>query len=221
MDSAVIARVALLVLVVGLSGCMRIYADTELPDLAVRWSTFDCEPEMPDLELTLRKLDGTTVDVRTVACSDLALTFVDVTPARYVVEVRTYFPDGTLATASASAVDMRAAFNAEIDVYVGIRGNLRFAWTFVDGATCASLDADAMVIEIDAPSQPFDDVAACTLTPYVLFAYGDAVTLRLRAINSDMDVTRAVSDVVGPFALQSDGSRDLGTINLTPCGTCE
>lgn len=212
-------RLALLSLLA--TGCMRIYPDSELPDLRVHWTEGDCRPETPSVRVTVSLLDDTLVTEQTVACDALRMTFADVTPARYKVESSLLLADGEAFSAWYNELDMRDGFDADEYVYFGGGGNLRIAWVFETGATCSSLGADLMLIEIDDPSVgPQTSYTSCSLSPWIGSAFGTGLTLQLFALESEAFETRAVSPVVGPFDADVDGLTNLGTVTLAPCAPC-
>lgn len=202
----------------GLAGCMRIYPDGEMPDLRVQWSESDCRPETPNVRVTVSLFDDSPVADETVPCDALRLTFEDITPARYKVNSALLLADGEEFSAWYNELDMRDGFDADEYVYFGGGGNLRVDWVFDMGASCASLGADLMLIEIDDPMfGPRTNSASCDLTPWIGSAYGEGLMLRLLAVDFDAFEVRAVSPTVGPFDADVAGLTNLGTLTVSPC----
>ncbi len=218
-------RPALLVAMALLSGCMKIYTDAEKPDLRVHWDDNDCRAETPNVKLVLSLPDDTLVEERIVPCTDVQTTFVDVTPDRYELRSWLLLADGETFSSWYSEPDMRDAFSADEYLYFGGAGNLRVAWTFSMDATCRSIGADYVLIdleyEISGTPTRGQFTALCDPSPWVGYANGDMIMLQLRAVDDESFTTRATSDVVGPFSAEPDTLTNVGTITLTPCTGCD
>jgi hypothetical protein len=215
------------VLVLTLSSCMKIYSESERPDLDIEWSSTECsDPDAQTMKLSLELRDGSVAAEQLVPCGDFRATFVDVKPARYNLDSFLLLPDGQVFAVGRREVDMRDAFDAREYVYFYNRGgNIRLTWDFANGATCASLGATEMIFDVRSADSTSSDATYCDLQPWVGYADGDAITVRLSASayneSADTFTTRAVSEVAGPFAVTPDTFTDIGPITLTPCTNCD
>jgi hypothetical protein len=222
---ATVMRAALLIAIALLSGCMKIYTDSEKPDLRVHWDDNDCRPETPNVKLVLSLPDDTLVEERIVPCTDVETTFVDVTPDRYELRSWLLLADGETFSSWYSEPDMRDAFSADEYLYFGGSGNLRVAWTFSMDATCRSIGADYILIDldyvIDGSTGGGQFTALCDPSPWVGYALGDMVYVTLRAVDDETFTVRAVSETAGPFSADADTLTNVGTITLTPCSDCD
>src|SRR5262245_58772409 len=68
----------LVALALALGGCMRIYQDSELPDVSARWGEPDCGGGTGNVALTLRGVDTPSTVELSVPCTEYGATFVDV-----------------------------------------------------------------------------------------------------------------------------------------------
>ena len=223
---ATMMRPAFLIVIALLSGCMKIYTDAEKPDLRVHWDDNDCRTATPNVKLVLSLPDDTLVEERIVPCTDLGTTFVDVTPDRYEMRSWLLLADGETFSSWYSELDMRDAFNAEEYVYFGGAGNLRVAWNFSMDATCKSIGANYILIELDYQTTSGTPgggqfTALCDPSPWVGYAIGDMVYVTLRAVDDELFTTRAISEPAGPFSAEPNSLTNVGTITLTPCTDCD
>jgi hypothetical protein len=196
-----------------LAGCMRIYPDLELPDLEVSWYIEDCA----DTELALA-LIGVDADrryeARADACDMEGLALVDLARERYRLEGTVIESDGTLSGSALADVDLRAGNDDRAFLFLGA-GYLNIGWRFEMGATCGSLGADVVAIEL-AQDTSYD--VPCSFGSITLSPGPGTYTIRLRALAGGTPV--AASDAL-PGVVVRRGFVDLGTITLVPCaGVC-
>ncbi|MBL0219514.1 MAG: hypothetical protein IPQ07_37305 [Myxococcales bacterium] len=59
----------------GLTGCMRIYPDPELPDVTVLWGEQDCRDGTGNVAITLTGVDTPSTATTTVPCTDHTVAF--------------------------------------------------------------------------------------------------------------------------------------------------
>lgn len=201
-------RLASLLVVLG--GCMRIYADPELPDLEVEWYEGDCRENTGDVELVLTSPDD--ADERLTArvpCTERRVAFPDVQRVRYHVEGVLLVRDGRdVFTRAMQDVDLRNGFDGRADLYFGGFDNFFVRWEFAGGATCASVGADYIAI------QPFSIVLPCVIGGISSTAPEGMYDVVLEAQTAEGAVVARSAAV--PVTLDSSTLTDLGTIILAP-----
>lgn len=202
-----------------IGGCMRIYPDSELPDVEVAWFEDDCFGGTGDIAMTLIGLDAESRVALTVPCSDRKGTFVDVARERYRFEALLVDEDGEVFarndTLNDTLIDLRDGIDERVDLYLGAYSNFRVAWTFAMGATCESLDTwVALSFSYPDRTPAFETSAPCLLTPFLGQFPAGTYTVKLSAFDgSTMVATSPESDELELF----DGElTDLGTVTLTP-----
>lgn len=201
---------------------MKIYPDPELPDLEVQWSDFDCEEKMgTDVALALVGVD--TPSFRrdlAVACADQKVTFVDIPRERFRLEGTLSGAGGETFGMHESEVDVRDGLDRTEYLYFQTQDNFVVRWTFDSGATCASLGADAVLIEFSTASQMgvfgFGDI--CEVGAMERSVPPGTYTIHAVAYTSNAD-TVAVSPETAELVVDFKLLVDAGTLVLSPCGT--
>lgn len=210
-------------LVICLVGCMKIYPDPELPDVRVDWfADQNCKAPDDIVGVTLRAAASEPVTREASApCTDSELSLVDVARERYIVALTLYDAVGAPRGNRFGDIDLRDGTSERISVFFGdevssfVHADLAFAM----GATCASLPAVLLELELGPPGEPpaFTLALPCdepTITAGVPITGPTVATARAR--NGEAVV--AVSPTVGPFDVTVNQLTDLGTLVLSPCG---
>jgi hypothetical protein len=201
-----------------LSACMRIYPDPELPDLKVEWREDDCRAGTSDVTVTLDSMDSDLVFDGRAACRVGKLAFDDLPREQYELHGLLLDTNDGVFSRTYDLIDLRSGSSQRSSLYFGGGSNLRVAWVFDMGASCESLGADAMAIDL-LPGG-FTQRAFCGNNPYFGFAGGGTFSVRLRAeiggLFGDTPVTVAASAETAPTSF-GNGLVDLGTITVTPC----
>lgn len=197
---------------------MTIYPDPELPDVAVEWLDTDCRPGTGDVALTLVGVDDPSfrAELR-VPCSDLEATFADVPRERFRLEATRYASSGEASSMYNEQLDLRDGLDARSFVLFDIY-NVRVAWSFDMGASCASLGAKAVLVELSPSSVP-DPITLgvpCELTPVLAQVPDGLYTITARAVAGQ--TTLAVSPPSAELAISADAFTDAGTLVMSPCG---
>ena len=219
------AELALLALVLlGASGCMKIYPDPELPDVLVEWYEGDCQDDGVNIEITMTGVDDPTErHTATVACEMMKTTFKDVSRQRFHVTGSLVDGMGGVFAASEADVDLRNGFDETAYLYFGVAfSNFRVSWTFDMGDTCTSLNADGVQVIFLRNGEPyFASGGPCELG--TINDSGQPGTYSVGAAAFDFDgVTVAYSmQPIPDVTIGFSGHVDIGTIVLTACGsTC-
>ena len=211
-------RVELLALA-SVAGCMRIYPDSELPDLKVTWDDFDCTDSVTDIGVVVTGVDTpATVLMQTVPCTDLEVKFVDVARERFHVEGAEYDAGGTKSRDAEVDADLRAGFNKSASLFFQPFENYTVEWTFTNGDSCASLGATDVAIYFSQTGFPPDSAAQsapCTAMFITNILGAGTYTARLRANDSNGLV--AASPETALFELVEKGFTDIGLQQLTAC----
>jgi hypothetical protein len=213
-------RRASLVLV-ALTGCMKIYPDPELPDVKVTWDDSDCREGTSNVAVTLTGLDKDSTTTTTVPCSDHIATFPDVARERFHVAGTLLDLSGNVfITSDGGDVDLRNGFNHETSLYFDGFANFRVGWAFDGGGSCASLAANSVAIVFSLPGMPDIDAFQypCEIPQITGTAPPDTYTAHLQAYAGEEETVVAVSPETAPFVITQNGFTDLGTLTLTACG---
>lgn len=201
---------------------MKIYQDPELPDVKVEWFDGDCANAGGNVVIILDGQDDLTARYQaTVPCTDLTTTFKDLPRQRFHVAGTLYDTDGAFYGMSETDVDLRNSFDATVSLYFGGFDNFLASWAFDMGATCASVQADdVMIVLTDQNNQPFSSAEApCQVGQVSGNAPAGMYTVSGYALRfSDQSVV-AASQPFGPFMIAPGSRVDLGTITLSPCGS--
>lgn len=209
-------RRASLVVALGLAGCMRIYPDPELPDIEVTWYEGDCAEGTGDVSIVATGIDDTSEQHdATVACTSAKTTFADVSRQRFRVVGQLHDSAGGFYSEDETEVDLRNGFNQEAFLYFGGFDNFRIAWTFDMGATCTSLGAVYVTLELrQGDSAILADVSSCDAGFLSSYAPEGSYTVTLYANpeNSGPVAMSAPLDVTIAAGMRTD----LGTVVLTP-----
>jgi hypothetical protein len=206
------------VLAVLAGGCMKIYPDTELPDVEVQWEDFDCVDGTGDVRIELLAFETSEVVAETtVACTALAVTFEDVARERYRVEGSLLDTDGSVYSRNRSPVDLRDGISERVPLYFGAFSNFRIGWTFETG-TCATSGARVIVIDFAYMESPTFETffeEGCLFSPYFGFLPEGSHRVRLRA-RANLE-TLAVSPTLDVVIVANEVT-DVGTVVLAECG---
>jgi hypothetical protein len=196
---------------------MKIYPDPELPDIVVEWDTYDCMEGIEEVHITVYPEGGTEpIADTTVPCSAQSVRFDDVARERYRVE-GTLTTSDEVFTAQGVEADLRDGVNERAYVYFDTFSNIRVAWTFEPGSSCASLGAPWIAIDVGTVgSETFDftNHSPCELSPYTN-RFPEDVALRIRVRAHTRTATLAVAPV--EEVLLGTGTVDLSVV-LAPCG---
>lgn len=204
-------------------GCMKIYPDTELPDIAVRWDELSCEDGVADVRVAVFTYDGAElVTETTVPCTALGTSFEDIARERYLVS-------GTLLDTAGEVygggypgeADLRNGISEHVDLFFNGFSNFRIGWTFSTG-TCASNDVDGVGMEVQLMGSPmfnFGFQDPCAFTPHYGTLPEGTHRVRLRAYHYTSDSS---ADVVAgspsiDITVVPEEITDVGTVVLTPC----
>ncbi|HUS28810.1 MAG TPA: hypothetical protein VMZ53_09875 [Kofleriaceae bacterium] len=214
---------ASLLVVVALTGCMRIYPDPELPDVEVEWYEGDCDqPGIGDVSIELTGIDDPTAHHNvTVACGPAKTVIKDVSRQRFKVVGQLLMTSGEVYSAAEYEVDLRNGFDQTAYLYFGSFDTFRVAWTFDMGATCASVGADGVSVMFSMNDEPFFATdERCELGALTGSAPSGTYSISAIAYNFDSGAVLATSLAPVPDVTIQAGMRvDIGTIVLTPCGS--
>lgn len=200
-----------------LGGCMKIYPDPELPDVAVSWLEGDCADGTGNVTISLVGVDDTSEQhTQSVACTDYKLTFKDVSRQRFHILGELYDTAGALYSATESDVDLRNGYDEDAFIYFGGFSNYRIAWIFDMGATCESLGADGVeVLFYEAGQVAFSMGGPCDLGVLTGSGAPGIYSARVGAFMFEGAILATSMEV--PATIPSTGRTDLGTVALTPC----
>jgi hypothetical protein len=208
----------------GLSGCMKIYPDPELPDIEVTWYEGDCDDETSTIEITATGIDDPTErHMTSIACTAMKTTFKDVTRQRFHVTGSLKDAMGGVYGASETDVDLRNGFDETAYLYFGVAfSNFRVAWTFDMGDTCASLGAEGVDILFSMNGQPeFAMGAPCDLGTFNGSSPPGTFSVSATAYNFDSGTVAYSMEPIPDVTIGFSGRADIGTIVLTACApTC-
>lgn len=213
-------RLALLVTAIALAGCMRIYPDSELPDVEVEWFDTDCREGTGDVALSLIGIDDLAFrEDLVVPCSDTKAVFADVARERYGLEGALRSATGEMLVTDQREIDLRTGLDERVELYFGGFSNARVAWTFDMGASCASLAVDTIVFEFSSSVFPEPAVfqTFCGLSQYFVSLPDGVYTVVARAVTNMTTV--AVSPASPEVTVSFDAFSDFGTLVLSPCGS--
>ncbi len=190
---------------------MRIYPDPELPDLEVSWFADECG-DGEQVTFTLTGLDDNSSAMVTAPCLSLPVDFKDVARQQYGVQGTLSDAAGEVLSRSSGEADLRDGIDERVELYFSTRSPFQVGWRFDMGASCSSLAADSVMVEL-LPGA----VLATACEAGVLFGFekNGTYTMRVRALSGPDTV--AISPESAPFTLQSLTTTDLGTVTLSPC----
>jgi hypothetical protein len=213
------AESAFLLGVLGLGGCMTIYPDPELPDVKVDWFADDCRPGVDQVELALVGVDDATFRATLERpCGELQTTFADVPRERFRLDATLRATSGTVISMFGQELDLRDGLDERASVFFGI-SNVRVWWSFDMGATCASLAADAVLLDFASAMLP-DPISfgvPCDAPPLFTEVPDGTYTITAHAVSGTTTV--AASPPTAELAISHDSFTDAGTLVLTPCGS--
>ncbi len=202
---------------------MRIYPDPELPDVVVEWfAGQECQDDDDRVVVSLRTVDpAAEVGAATAACRDGSVRFDDVARVRYLVAAKLEDTAGAELGSQDLEIDLRDGLSEKVFAFFGRPPptNLRAAWTFDLGASCASLSATTVVLRASMFQGPtFFLDAPCDAGVLV-----DALPLdgmyTVLAFAVSIDTIVAAAPETAPFPITRGAIADLGTLTLSPCGT--
>ena len=197
---------------------MKIYPDPELPDIDVVWFENDCRAGGVVM-LTLVGIDNTAFRAeRTVPCADLKSEFGDVARERYRLEAALYTEEGVEVSTYEEELDLRNGLDERAEMFFGFFSNLRIGWTFDMGATCASLGAESVLLELTSATfpVPFQSVEPCVRGLAFPSLPDDTFTVVATAMTADMTAV-AVSPPSAEFTVDYETFVEVVVV-LTPCG---
>lgn len=190
---------------------MRIYPDPELPDLEVTWFAEECG-DGEQVTFTLTGLDDNSSALVTAPCLSLPVEFKDLPRQPYLVDGTLSDAAGEVLSRSIGEADLRNGVDERVELYFNTSSPFQVAWTFDMGASCTSLAADTVVVQL----LPGVELAtACQAGALFGFEKNGTYTMRIRAVSGPDTV--AISAESEPFTLQALMTTDLGTVTLSPC----
>ena len=202
-----------------LTGCMKVYSDSDLPDIDVTWDDFECTsgmtaPPAGDVTVTLKSEDSDATATMTTACATHELVFPDMQRERFRVEARRATPGEPLLSVSDQEADVRTGFDTNVSLYFGPPANVHVAWRLPDGVTCASLHRPYVLVGYDDPSGPASlGGNPCAFLEADLYAPPGEYVFQLQALD---DHIVATSPKTAPVAVDELHVTDLGTLDLLP-----
>jgi hypothetical protein len=189
---------------------MRIYPDPELPDVSVEWIDQDCRKGDEMVTVTLDGIDSMTHAEVAVPCTELKAVFKDVKRERYRIAAQLREAAGAVISDQMYDVDLRDGLDETTLLYFGAFDDFRVAWTFENGATCASLGAREVRVSMS-------DQFALNYPCEIGRANGNApdgdFTVTLTAYNSAGTVAESAPQDV---TIDSTQLTNLGTFTLSP-----
>ncbi len=196
---------------------MRIYPDSELPDVEVEWFELDCRDGGGEVDISLIGIDDTSFRVeRTLPCLDVKTAFPDVARERYRLAATLRAPSGDMVSSQPEELDLRNGLDKRVSLYFGDLENVHVAWTFDMGATCESLAADFVMVDFSSVTfpHPFGLGASCEDGQLTGFVPDGTYTVVARALSGMTTVAESppLSDVMISFRLFAD----VGTLVLAP-----
>jgi hypothetical protein len=208
----------------GLSGCMKIYPDPELPDVKVEWFENDCVEGTGDVSLVLTGVDDPSEHYEmTVACDAYKTSFKDVHRQRFHLKGTLLDSSGGVYSEGEYDLDLRNGFDETASLYFGGFDEFRIRWVFDAGATCQSVFATDVEIVFSVGSQVHSAIgvpcelgeAASSMPDGTYSVMGYAV----RYTPNSLVVVAATQQPIDNVVLVEGVRMDLGTITLTPCGS--
>jgi hypothetical protein len=195
---------------------MRIYPDSELPDLTVSWDAASCRANIGDVAIIATGVDQPADLEARVPCADGMVVFRNVARVRYTIDGMVYTVDGVVFTMASSEADLRNGFDHESSLYFDLFDNVRVAWTFAAGASCASLGADVAQISFSTAvgDEAFAYSTSCESTPFFGTVSSGDYSIVVSAMSGGS--TLASSPPSASMAVFDDGFTDFGSVELVP-----
>ncbi len=197
---------------------MRIYPDSELPDVEVEWFETDCREGTEDVALSLIGVDDPAFrEDLVVPCGDTKAVFVDVARERYGIEGTLRNAAGEMLVTDQRELDLRTGLDERVELYFGGFSNARVGWTFDMEANCASLAVNTIVLEFSSNGfpEPLITQTFCGGLQYFASLPDGVFTVAARAVSNMTTV--AVSPPSPEVTVTFDGFSDFGTLVLSPC----
>ncbi|HVK82561.1 MAG TPA: hypothetical protein VM513_00570 [Kofleriaceae bacterium] len=204
-------------------GCMKIYSDEELPSLEVTWDTA-CPADAGDVRIVLYTWGTHEVAAEMKApCAAGQVLFVDVPREQFRVDGYLLDRAGEVLGANQGwEADLRNGLSERLlSMYFQI-ANVKIAWEFEEGVSCASLGVSYLSSEIRVrESSTFDhwNPTFCESNPWWAYFPTSTSQIRLRAVGEAGTV--AVSEPTPELVLTETARTDAGTLLLRRCdGAC-
>jgi hypothetical protein len=213
--------------VLSLASCMRIYADSDLPDLRVEWSDLEC-PEGGVVSVELVKAGEVAVgqSVASAPCADLRLTIENIDRSKLQVVGVIREADGTVVSQTSEPIDARDGNNQQ--TYLSFSdpkfGRYQLAWSFVPGSSCATVGATYVTIELILDdAKTFAEFFPCSAgkPDYLPLVEAGTYTVLVSAILLSGPRLATAPPLVDVVIAPRGEVTELGTVQLAPCtGTC-
>lgn len=201
---------------------MRIYQDSELPDVSAKWGEPDCGGGTGNVALTLRGVDTPSTVELSVPCAEYGATFVDVAPERYRLEAVLTNESGTIFNrfVDPTEVDLHAGLDRSVFVsFLDGFANTVVSWIIEGGDTCESLSAyfvTAQFKESGIPSR--ENIGGCVQAPLYTRLVAGSYAVQLSAGNGQ--TIAATSAESAELEVTESGLTDFGVLVLVPCAPC-
>jgi hypothetical protein len=221
-------RLAELLLVVAASGCMRIDADADRPDVEVSWAingVIDTPIEEDcargTVQLTLTGIDDPTTRFEfTRPCTDETVTLVDLPPQRFQLasalrgsanELLARIDEDTIVP-----LDLRSGLDKETSVLFTQVMNIAVEWKLADDATCDSLGADTIELRFTpASGTPVVIERPCLFSGFYGRLLPGVYAIEIRALANSQPVATASASAIAIDELERT---DVPRLELVPCG---
>jgi hypothetical protein len=206
---------------------MRIYPDSDLPDLRVEWSDDQCpEGATVSVELLQAGESASGQSVASAPCAELRLTIENADRAKLQVVGVIRAADGTVVSQASEPVDARDGNNKQ--TYLSFLepgvGRYQVAWSFMPGSSCATVGASYVTVEfILDDEKTFSELFSCPpgKPDYQPAVEAGTYTVLVSAILLSGPRLATAPPLVDVVIAPRGEVTDLGTVLLTPCtGTC-
>jgi hypothetical protein len=199
---------------------MKIYPDSELPDVEVAWYEGDCRDMTGEVAITLVGVDTpATRTEQTVLCTTAKVTFADVARERFRVTGTLQDANGNPFTTSESDVDLRDGLDHSAWLYFGGFDNVRVTWLFEAADLCESLAVDDVYVELFTPAQePTAVSGAPCLAQGTTLTVPDGV-YSARAFGLSGELVVAASEPSPEFVVQLGSFVNVDPLVLVACGS--
>jgi hypothetical protein len=197
---------------------MKIYSDSELPDIELELFVQDC-PANTMVSITIDGIDDPSVQRQLDApCGDTSVTFEDVARQRYKLVGSVVDDAGEERNHAEEELDLRNGLDEHADLYFPPFANFRVAWEFEGGATCGSLGVFSVELQflIDGERQ-YTHETYCQASRVLGNAPDGVYSVIARGYGSD-DAPIVASRILSAVTIDSATIVNLGTFVLAPCG---